>query len=165
MIVGMELILWSIRGATAAYVLSLTLWLTGRHPRIIWTVGCVLYLVHVIAAFHLQHHWSHDAAWIETARQTRELFGIDWGGGVYFNYLFTVLWTADVVWWWVAPGNYARRPRAVRIGIHVYLAFMFINGVIVFPQGPTRWFGLAALTLLLALWSRRRLHPLPPPPS
>src|SRR5262245_23179114 len=74
-----------------------------RLARWLWTLGCAAYLGHVLAAFHFYHHWSHAAASRETARQTTETIGITWAGGIYFNYLFTALWLADVVWWWANP--------------------------------------------------------------
>ena len=33
-----------------------------------------------------------------SARQTAEVFGLDWGGGLYVNYAFTAAWVADVAW-------------------------------------------------------------------
>ena len=32
------------------------------------------------------------------------------GGGIYFNYGFTLLWIADTIWWWAAPQRRAGRP-------------------------------------------------------
>jgi hypothetical protein len=71
-----------------------------RAARIAWTVACLSLLAHFACAFHFYHHWSHDTAYRVTARQTAELFGLDWGGGLYLNYALLVGWVADVVWWW-----------------------------------------------------------------
>src|SRR5258707_4655980 len=90
---------WSVRIAFLFYVVALAAWLTRRPApaKYAWTAGFLFYLVHVLAAFSAYHHWSHDAAYRETARQTDELFGIDWGGGLYFNYVFTAVLAGDVV--------------------------------------------------------------------
>ncbi len=64
--------------------------------RLAWTIGCLSLLVHVACAFHFYHGWSHDAAYRETARQTSEVTGLDWGGGLYINYAFVTGWVIDV---------------------------------------------------------------------
>src|SRR5437588_6620968 len=94
---------WSVRIAFLLYVLALAAWLTRRPvaARYAWIAGFCFYVVHVAAAFSAFYHWSHVAAYRETARQTSDLFGIHWGGGLYFNYLFTAVWAGDVVWLWM----------------------------------------------------------------
>src|SRR5882762_2048787 len=106
---------WTVRGALALYALAITVRLAAparrAEARFLWTAGCLLFLAHVAAAFHFFHGWSHAHAYRETARQTRELFGIDWGGGLYLNYLFTLAWAADAAyWWWGGLDGYDRRP-------------------------------------------------------
>ena len=84
-----------------------------RTARGLWTLGFATALLHVALAFHLRHGWSHSAALAETARQTDELLGYRFGGGVYVNYAFLVVWAADVWWWWWRPASFsARRPRS-----------------------------------------------------
>lgn len=34
------------------------------------------------------------ALYQETAQLTAEVFGVNWGGGLYFNYVFTAVWVA-----------------------------------------------------------------------
>ncbi|MBZ5603337.1 MAG: hypothetical protein LAO79_13635 [Acidobacteriia bacterium] len=140
------------------YVLSLALWMKRRDAgaRLAWTAGCALYLAHVAAAFALRHHWSHAAAYQETARQTREVFGIDSGAGIYFNYAFTILWIADALWWWLAGlDRYRTRPRRVTVAVHLFFAFMFFNGAIVFGSPFMRWLGTAAILILLVVAASR----------
>jgi hypothetical protein len=144
------------------YLAALGLSLGGRKAgdpraaRLAWTAGCLFYLLHVYAAFEHFHGWSHAAAYAETARQTSELFGIHWGGGLFFNYVFTLVWLADVVWWWRGVEVYASRPRWAAATIHVFLAFLFFNGAVVFASGFSRWAGLAAIPLLLLAWAKSR---------
>jgi hypothetical protein len=132
-------------------VLSVALWLKHRDPaaRITWTLGGAFYLAHVAAAFQFHHHWSHLAAYQETARQTAEVFGANWGGGLYFNYAFTLIWIADVFWWWrTGLDGYRARPRWVTGTVHSFFGFMFFNATVVFGSGFMRWFGVASMLIL-----------------
>jgi hypothetical protein len=148
-------ILWTIRLATLCYAVALAQFIYKRDPRPAWTLGCALYLAHVVSAFHFTYYWSHETAVRETARQTQALCGLNWGGGVWFNYVFTALWTADALWWNLSPQTRGKRPPWLNTTIHSYLAWMFVNGAIVFPQGPTRWAALSlAVMLVLARFSR-----------
>ena len=82
-----------------------------RWWRIIWTLACVASVAHFVCAFHFFHDWNHGAAYADTARQTAGRFGLNWGGGIYFNYLFVVLWAVDALWTWAAWEKYHERPR------------------------------------------------------
>src|SRR5581483_11173232 len=153
----------TIRAATLLYVLSLALRIANRDSaaRLAWTAGCALFLAHVAAAFAFRHHWSHTAAYIETARQTREVFGIDSGAGIYFNYVFTILWAADAAWLWIAGlAGYRARPRSIDISIQAFFGFMFFNAAIVFGSPPMRWLGAASIVVLAistVVRSRRKM--------
>jgi hypothetical protein len=151
---------WTIRLALVCYVAVLAGGIArvsqnGRWMQIAraaWTLGCLLFLAHVACAFQYYHGWSHTHAFDDTARQTKELIGWQFGAGIYFSYLFTLLWTADAAWWWLAAASYASRSRLLGLSIHAYMLFIAFNGAIIFEGGPTRWVGIAAsLGLLLLL--------------
>jgi hypothetical protein len=114
---------WTARVAAVLYVCSLVWMLRGRWRWARWasTAGVVAYLAHVWCAFAFSYEWSHAVAYRETARQTGELFGVAWGGGLWLNYLFTAVWVGEVVFW---------RPR-IRWWAHAFLAFMIVNGTVV----------------------------------
>jgi len=113
-----------------------------------WIAGCAFFIAHVAAAFQFQHHWSHAAAYTATAQQTESVFGLRWGGGLYFNYLLTILWIAEAIWW--------TRSRA----LHAFFAFMFFNATIVFGSPFMRWFGAASILILIVIAaSRSRSEP------
>jgi hypothetical protein len=163
---------WTIRLALALYVVAITLWLARRPAaagvwaRRAWTVGLVFYLGHVAAAFHFFHQWSHQAAWEATARQTADLTGWHWGGGLWFNYAFTLVWLADCLWQWLGPASHRARPLWVTAIIQGFLGFMAFNATVIFETGPTRWIALVACCVFLAAWvvGRRpyrqvRFHP------
>lgn len=142
-----------------AYALSVSTMLLSRQrpewvkkARWTWTIGCAFYLAHVACAFGYYHRWSHAAAWSETARQTAAVAGFSWGGGLLFNYLFTLLWLADVLWWWLAPERFARRSTRLTAVWHGFFFFMVVNGTVIFGRGPVRWFGAVICIWLAWLW-------------
>ncbi len=163
MTVGAAITAWTIRASLVCYAVVLLLYAAGRVVptrqttlRLIWTCGLLLYLAHVAAAFHFYHDWSHTAALAHTADETEHVFGWRFGDGLYFNYLFTVLWTSDVLWWWISPATHQSRPTRLSVGLHAYLAFMVINATIVFESGPMRWTGIAVVVVVLVLLCRKR---------
>ena len=121
--------------------------------RLAWTVACVGLLAHVAAAFHFYHGWSHGAAYLDTARQTDAVFGLDWGGGLYINYALLAGWVLDVAWWW-AQGleAYRRRPWPLAAAWHAFLFFIVFNAAVVFKKGPARWAGLCLCLGLCLVW-------------
>ena len=148
---GDLLLRWTIRLSLALYVLVLAAWLWrptqprfARAMRWVWTLGCLLALAHAVCAFQFVHGWSHAAALEATARQTQQLLGIAYGGGLYWNYAFLLVWSLDAAWWWVLPAAYLNRSRWWGVPVHGFLGFMAFNGAIVFARGPIRWVGLAA---------------------
>jgi hypothetical protein len=146
---------WTVRVAMALYVASLATRL--RFPtwsRLAWTAGCLAYLLHVACAFEFFHHWSHGEAYTFTAKQTKAVVGLDWGGGLYVNHAFTFVWLADVVWWWAGMESYCRRPRWIEWAVQGFMAFIAFNATVVFASGFSRWFGIAACVLFVAVWVR-----------
>jgi hypothetical protein len=124
--------------------------------RAIWTAGVLLLGAHTLAAFHVVHGWSHQAAAAETARQTAALTGIDWGGGIFVNYAFLAVWAADAGWWWASPDSYRMRSRTIETAVFLFFVFMFVNGAIVFAHGAMRVLGVAAVTIVLWSWYRSK---------
>jgi hypothetical protein len=161
---GATLISASVRLALLCYAATVAgrmLGFRGQRLRCLWTVGCLLFIVHVAAAFHYVHNWSHQAAIRTTAAETRQLLGVAFGEGLWFSYAFVLLWLADAIWWWSSANSYLRRPRWLNLGLHGYLLFIAFNGAVVFEAGPTRLFGLLITTVLLlivALRFRSRPH-------
>ena len=138
----------------AAFALSRGRRVWDAAARLAWTAACVALLVHVACAFHFYHGWSHTSAYVETARQTDEVVGFNWGGGLFINYAVMTLWVADVAWWWLGGlGSYRRRPWPLVAAWHGFLIFIIFNATVVFKDGLTRWAGLiVCLGLCLAGW-------------
>jgi hypothetical protein len=155
---GELLITWSARVVVAFYLLRLAAdcliadsTRRDRWARWLWTAGCAVYLVHVVFAFQFLHHWSHAAAVEHAARRTFEVTGFEFGAGIYVNYVFSVLWFADVAFWW-------RRSLAGRsiAPIHYWLVqaifgFMMFNATVVFGPAFWKWVAAAALLGIVAL--------------
>jgi hypothetical protein len=125
--------IWTARVAAAFFVIGLMFLVRGRthRARLICTLGLLAYLSHVWCAFTFFYGWSHAVAYRETARQTSELFGVRWGGGLYLNYLFTVVWTTACLLLWLRPRDWQHRPMVLRAVIYGFLGFMVLNGAIV----------------------------------
>ncbi|HEX8354393.1 MAG TPA: hypothetical protein VF611_15925 [Pyrinomonadaceae bacterium] len=137
----------------AAFALSRERRVWESAARAAWTVGCVGLLAHVACAFHFYHGWSHGAAYLDTARQTDEVFGLDWGGGLYVNYALVVGWGLDVAWWWARGLDaYRRRPWPLAAAWHGFLIFIIFNATVVFKTGPARWAGLGLCLGLCIVW-------------
>jgi hypothetical protein len=124
-----------------------------RAARLSWTVACAALLAHVACAFHFYHGWSHASAHLDTARQTNEVFGLNWGGGLYINYALLTGWALDVIWWWAAGLDaYRRRPWPLVAAWHGFLVFIFFNATVVFKSGPARWVGLGVCLGVCVAW-------------
>lgn len=151
---------WLIRGTAWA---ALTLYVAGewmvpqrrRPARWLHTLGWGALLAHILGAFHFQHGWSQTAALAETARQTRQLTGLDWGGGLFVNYFFALVWTLDVLRAWTVEHAGPHRASRLDWAVRGFFLFMIINGAVVFVDGPARWLGLVLCLVLLGGWARR----------
>ncbi len=160
---GEILIRWTIRLAMGCYAAVLAGAILGHRPpatttwtRSVWTAGCLFFLAHMLAAFAYYHHWSHAHAYLDTAEKTAAALGWRFGGGIYFNHLFAIVWTADVLWSWLAAGNYRRRPAWATAAVHGFMLFIAINGLVVFKGGAVRWVSLAVGATLLGLFAAVR---------
>ena len=60
------------------------------------------------------------------------------------------------IWGRVSSATQPLRPRAILFAVHGFMAFMAINGTIVFETGPTRWVALAVCAVLAIVAVRGR---------
>lgn len=157
---GEVLTIWTIRISLVFYFLGQGTRLVSkggrrrcRTARIFWTAGCLFLVVHVAAAFHFFHTWSHEVAYRDTAHQVSLLFGWAWGGGLYFNYALVLMWVMDVLWWWQqGVDKYETRSTTMGMILHGYLLFMVFNAAVVFEEGMIRWLVLCGILILFFLW-------------
>jgi hypothetical protein len=106
-------------------------------------------------AFAIAYDWSHEAAVRDTARQTAARTGLDWGGGIYVNYVFLALWFGDAAWWWIAPASYLHKPVKLERARVIFFLFMFVNGAIVFAGTAARVVGVMAVAAICLAWARQ----------
>lgn len=133
-----------------AYVAAVAIFAASRRKlnwdaaaRGAYAVACLTLLAHVAFAFQIYHGWSHAAAYLDTARQTNEVVGISWGGGLYVNYIVILFWVLDVARWWrEGVDSYRRRSKLVIVTWHAFLIFIIFNATVVFGHGAARWAGL-----------------------
>jgi len=126
-----------------------------RAARVIWTIACASLIAHFISAFQFYHDWSHTAAYRDTARQTQELFGLNWGGGLFINYSLLTGWMLDIGWWWRdGLDSYRKRPWPLVAAWHGFFIFISFNATVVFGNGIVRWVGMSLCVLLTLAWWR-----------
>ncbi len=135
---GRNMILWTVRLSVILYAVvawrclfPTTSGAAGRRQTVAWSLSWLLCVAHVMCAYHFEHHWSQQAALKHTAEMTERVVGIDWGGGLYINFMFLAWWGVDV--YQLMRGK-AQRTAGILQGT---AAFMMFNATVVF--GPTWW--------------------------
>ncbi len=153
---------WAVRGtawlALAGYFIGAFLLLRGntRIAKWVWGAGCDFNFLHILAAFHFTHYWSHTAAVEHVAKQSEAVIGVPFGAGIWFNYAFTTLWIIDAAWLWGNEESYAQRATWITWVIHSFLFFMVVNATVVFAPVIVR-FPSAVLSLGLAALCVRQI--------
>ena len=130
----------------------------GRRARwVAWAnaIGLTLCVIHIALALSSVHAWSHAAAAEATALQTETVYGLRWGGGLYVNYFFVVIWAVDA---WLADSRRHQllRTPVVRWSIRTFYAIVIFNAAVVFARGSMRVVGVALVAALLLAWRRGR---------
>ena len=140
---------WTIRIALLYWFASV--WLrTGSASRWCFSFGLWWYLVHLAAAFHYAHGWSHEAAVAAVERAS------GFGAGIWMSHLFTLVWVAECVRWWRAgPTSLPDRPGR---WVEGFMMFVVFNGTVVYETGTARWMGAAMFGLLAVRWAVRGLR-------
>ncbi len=121
-----------------------------------WVLGAGLCTVHITLAFAARHHWSHASAVRETARQTGAVYGVDWGGGVYVNYVFLAAWWVEAWWWRMRPAGFFGRPAALTWALRAFYGAIVVNAAIVFANVERRALGAALVGALVWAWRPTR---------
>ncbi|MEW4487662.1 hypothetical protein AB1L42_06245 [Thalassoglobus sp. JC818] len=124
--------------------------------RVLWTIGCVLFLTHLSFAFAFIHHFDHAHAYQHTAERTAKVIGVEWGGGIYVNHAFAIFWIYDVLRWWTRGVESARIPRSYFWTVHGVFAFMILNATVVFGPHYWIWISLPVAALLTAAYVFRK---------
>jgi len=117
-----------------------------RRERLLWSLAWLAFIVHVVMAFEHYHRWSHRSA----IDHVQSVSG--YGPGLFVSYTFTLLWTLDVLQWWLAPSSRKRRPVWLNRLWYGFMIFVIVNGAIVYETGIVRYFTVAAFLLLVVFW-------------
>lgn len=171
-----QIVIWTARIAVVVYLCAVFFRLKSVRPDQrrsefidagLWTAAWGLLLIHVTAAFHLKHHWSHTAALKHTSEMTADVTGLNWGGGLYINYLFLLWWGIDCARMWatvrtqrgtIADDSGPESGAPLRItGFDAVAAFMMFNATVVFG---TVWWLLPLAAFLLMCSAVRSRHTL-----
>jgi hypothetical protein len=152
------IIRWTARLFVACYVSRLCIDAIGsrdakslRCARWFWTFGCIIFCIHVAAAFHFLHGWSHASAYDHVLARTTEMTGFALGIGLYVNYAFGILWLVDTVIWWLD----LRWPDRIipYFIVQALFAFLMFQATAVF--GPSFWWPITAVVIALLIVLRR----------
>ena len=122
--------------------------------RLLFLLGAVLCVVHLLIAMQTVHAWDHRAAVAATAAQTAQVYGVRWGGGVYVNYVFAAVWIADALQRVMSPASAARRSRALVCTLRAFYFVVFVNAAAIFATPGRRWMGMVISVALIVGWLR-----------
>ena len=133
--------------------------------RILWILGCVFALLHVFCAFQFVHYWDHQVAVQHTILETERVTGFKFEYGIYFNYLFLLVWIVDCVKLRnVRPQKTNSNRKAGEPEesgathsiwsrfVHIYMLLIIISATIIFEDGPIRYISLITLALLALIF-------------
>lgn len=163
---GEWLLVWTIRLSMLCYLSRLFIvvqrgW-TARIPSriecIFWSLGCVLYVVHVVCAFAFAHDWSHQTAFDYTAIETQRIAGVRRGEGIWVNYLFTVVWIADAIRLAIAHRRRLQTSRKVDWAVHVFFGFIVFNATVIFGPPIYRWASIVVMVVFAVMLTQRKLQ-------
>lgn len=130
----------------------------SRHLAGAWSIsatGAILLAGHIVLAMAVRHGWSHASALEATAQQTNEMFGLNWAGGVYVNYVFAVVWIAELFVWRQWPEGYASRPDWIRWSLRGFYFVILVSAAVIFASDWRRLMGAALVAVVLASWITR----------
>jgi len=116
--------------------------------------GWAALAAHTGLALHFRYGWSQGAAYDDTARQTAALTGWNSGAGLYINYLFMLLWLANLAL--ARRAGSATEARWQEWLFRGIFLFMLANAGVIFAPPATKWLGIAGCAILLFAWLPRR---------
>lgn len=119
--------------------------------------GLAALVLHIAIAILHHHGGDHAAAVAETARLTRQVYGIAWGGGVYVNYAFALVW-ATYLWWWRSHPEPLNNSKPLVLAVRALLFVVIVNALVVFVSPATRALGAALSAMLAVAWRPDRVR-------
>ena len=119
-----------------------------------YAIGAVILIAHMVIAMGVAHNWSHQSSVDATARQTYAVYGLNWGGGVFMNYVFAALWLIEAIRWQIRSATPTPRRAAIVWSIRIFYLVMILNAAVIFTPAPRRYAGAAMVLYLLWIWRR-----------
>lgn len=117
------------------------------------TAGAVaLGIVHSVVALAAAYGWDHSTAALVAADRAARLYGVQWPGSIYANYVFLAFWALDTAWWWRAPAHFIRRAAWFEWLWRVLVFTMVTNAAVVFASPGGRLAGVPLVAGLLWAW-------------
>lgn len=149
--------------------ISLVLFVAAQHGQRAWTPtsrlprwvtwanasGLALCVVHIAIAMGSVHGWSHAAAAEATALQTDSVYVLRWGGGLFVNYLFVIVWAGEA-WSRTRASRSVFAGAAATWALRIFYAIVVFNAAVVFARGSMRAAGLVLVAALLLAWRPHR---------
>jgi hypothetical protein len=114
-------------------------------------IGLALCVAHITLAMGWVHGWSHELASAATAMQTKSVYGLRWGGGLFVNYLFVIVWATEA-WMKSRPSGSVLDAAGPRWALRIFYGVVIFNAAVVFVRGPMRPAGLLLTAVLIAAW-------------
>ena len=130
----------------------------ARRAALASLAGAMLAAAHVAVALHARHGWSLAHAREDIRRQTEEVFGLSFGGGVWVNFAFVGLWLADAAWRLADARGHARRPRVAAWALRAFQLIVVASGAVLFASPAGRIAGVPLVTALLWAWRPAPAH-------
>ena len=126
----------------------------------LWMLGFTAFIIHFISAFHFKYEWSHAKALELTTIQTFKTVGVSTSLGLYFNYLFTLVWLIDLSWAQLAKRSHKDRPVWINHAIHCFMAFMWFNATVIFGSVLGKLLGATAFFMLgiLSIYRKKQIN-------
>ena len=126
-------------------------------------VGLALCIAHIAFAMGNVHGWSHEAAVRATAIQTESVYGRRWGGGLFVNYLFVIVWAVEAFLRSRAHGSFVD-DAGTKWSLRIFYGVVIFNAAVVFARGSMRVAGVLIVAALLLAWrpnprTKRRIVP------
>ena len=115
--------------------------------------GLALCVIHIALAMGSVHGWRHAAAIEATAIQTESVYGLRWGGGVFVNYLFVIVWALEA--WGRTRTRAFSESRFARWLLRTFYAVVVVNAAVVFARGSMRMTGFVLVVALVLAWRPR----------
>jgi hypothetical protein len=117
-----------------------------------FSLGALLCAIHVVIAMSVTYGWNHGAAAAATARQTMAVYGLNWGGGVYVNYVFVGVWWLDAWMWCRNLSRNRRRAHLVTWTTRIFFIVIILNAAVIFVTGARRIAGMLIVLWLGWIW-------------